>query len=258
MLSEQDITRQLKTERLGRRVILLPVVESTNTYAKELAAAGEPEGTLVVAEHQTAGRGRRGRSFFSTEGTGIYLSLVLRPELAPQKAVLLTSMTAVAVARAIDAVSGLRSGIKWVNDIFLHGKKVCGILVEAGLNPADGRLSYAIVGIGINVGRLEFPEELQKIATTVSNECGKEIAREELIAAVVNEMERLYPTLATGAFLKESRERSVLLGKEIRVLDAVHGDETARAVEIDEQGQLVVEVGGKRRNLNSGEVSIRF
>lgn len=258
MLSEQKIKRQLNTELLGRRVVLLPVVESTNSYAKELAAAGEPEGTLVVAEHQTAGRGRWGRSFFSTEGTGIYLSLVLRPELAPQKAVLLTSMTAVAAARAIDAVSGLHSGIKWVNDIFLNGKKVCGILVDAGINPADGRLSYAIVGIGINVGQMEFPKELQKVATTVSNECGREISREELIAAVVNEMERLYPTCATGDFLKESRERSVLLGREIRILDPVHGEEAAKAVEIDGQGQLVVEIGGKRRILNSGEVSIRF
>lgn len=258
MLSEHKIARQLTTERFGRRTILLPVVESTNTYAKELAAAGEPEGTLVIAEHQTAGRGRRGRSFFSTEGTGITMSLVLRPELAPEKAALLTSMTAVAVARAIDAVSGLYSGIKWVNDIFLNGKKVCGILVDAGMNSADGRLSYAIVGIGINVGRLKFPEELQGIATTVSNECGREISREELVAAVLNEMERLYPTFAAGGFLKESRERSILLGREIRVLDPVHGDETARAVEIDGQGQLVVEIDGRLRTLNSGEVSIRF
>lgn len=235
-------------------------IDSTNRYVKELAVSGAPEGTVVIAKKQSAGRGRLGRSFFSPEEKGIYMSILLRPELELQRAVLITSMAAVAVANAIERVSGLNAQIKWVNDIFVNQKKVCGILTEAGIDGENGSLEYAVLGIGVNVGFMEFPEELKEIATSVSNECGIEIKKEALIEEILKELERWYPTLWNGEFLKESKARSILLGKEILVIDAsVSGcSYAAKAVDLDEMGHLIIEREGKREILNSGEVSIRF
>ncbi len=235
-------------------------LDSTNRYLKELAAEGAPEGTVVIANKQTAGRGRLGRSFFSPEEKGIYMSVLLRPELDLKRAVLITSMAAVAVANAVERVSGLHAQIKWVNDVLLNKKKVCGILTEAGLDAEKQSLSYAIVGIGVNVGIMEFPEKLKKIATSVSNECGFAVKKGKLEKEILNELNRWYPTLWNGEFLSESRERSILLGKEVLVVDtdAAGGSYPAKAVELDELGHLIVETGGKRVVLNSGEVSIRL
>ena len=137
-------------------------MDSTNRQLKELAESGAPEGTVVIAEAQSNGRGRLGRSFFSSQGSGIYMSILLRPEIELQNAVRLTSMTAVAVAEAIERVCEIPARIKWVNDIFLNKKKVCGILVEAGIDAVEQKLNYAVVGIGINVGKMEFPEAEQQ------------------------------------------------------------------------------------------------
>ena len=238
----------------------LEEIDSTNRYVKELGAAGAPEGTVVIANRQSAGRGRLGRSFFSPEEKGIYMSILLRPELELQRAALITSMAAVVVARAIERVSKLPAGIKWVNDVYLNKKKVCGILTESGIQPETGALDYVVLGIGVNVGVMEFPEELKEIATSVSNECGVEISKSELIDEILNELEVWYPTLWDGSFLKESKKRSVLLGNEIRVLDATvpQGSYSATAVDLDEMGHLVIEQQGERMVLNSGEVSVRF
>lgn len=238
----------------------LEEVDSTNRYLKELAATGEPEGTVVIAKKQSAGRGRLGRSFFSPEEKGIYMSILLRPEIELQRSVLITSMAAVAVARAIEHVSGIPAQIKWVNDVYIHQKKVCGILTEAGINPETGTLDYAVLGIGVNVGTMEFPEELKKIATSINNECGAKITKEALIEEILKELEYWYPTMEDGSFLKESRERSILLGKEIFVLDsqALGGSYTARAVDLNDMGHLIIERDGVKSVLNSGEVSIRF
>ena len=235
-------------------------IDTTNRYVKELAVSGAPEGTVVIAKKQSAGRGRLGRSFFSPEEKGIYMSILLRPELELQRAVLITSMAAVAVANAIERVSGLNAQIKWVNDIFVNQKKVCGILTEAGIDGENGSLDYAVLGIGVNVGFMEFPEELKEIATSVSNECGIEIKKEALIEEILKELERWYLTLWNGEFLKESKARSILLGKEILVIDASvsGGSYAAKAVDLDEMGHLIIEREGKREILNSGEVSIRF
>lgn len=239
---------------------ILSEIDSTNRYLKALAASGAPEGTVVIANKQSAGRGRLGRSFFSPEEKGIYMSILLRPEIALERAVLITSMAAVAVARAVENVSNLPAQIKWVNDIFLNRKKVCGILTEAGINAETGSLEYAVLGIGVNVGTMEFPDELKEIATSVSNECGFLVEKDVLADEILKELELWYPTLWDGGFLKESKERSLLLGKEIRVLDALAGDGfyEARAVDLDELGHLIIERDGRREVLNSGEVSIRF
>jgi len=235
-------------------------LDSTNRYLKELAAEGEAEGTVILANRQSAGRGRLGRKFFSPGEKGIYMSVLLRPEISLERAVLITSMAAVAVARAIEQVGKTETKIKWVNDIFLNGKKTCGILTEAGVDAEHGTLDYAVLGIGINVGEMEFPEELKDIATSVSNECGFTVSKETLTDAVLAELEKWYPTLFDGSFLEESRKRSVLLGKEIRVVDETHpeGGYIAKAVDINELGNLVIETDGVCAVLNSGEVSIRF
>lgn len=243
-----------------RKKIYLEETDSTNRYLKELAVEGAEEGTVVIADKQSAGRGRLGRSFFSPEEKGIYMSVLLRPEISLERSVLITSMAAVAVARAIEKVCSLPSKIKWVNDIFLNKKKVCGILTEAGIDAERQTLSYAVLGIGVNVGSMEFPEELREIATSVSNECGFAVKKEALIDEILKELELWYPTLWDGSFLEESKARSILLGKEIRVMDAMHpeGGYSAKAVDLNELGNLIIERDGSRQVLNSGEVSIRF
>ena len=259
-ISVEKIKESLVQRNLVKEVQVLLETDSTNRYLKELAVNGAEEGTVVIAERQSAGRGRLGRTFFSPEGKGIYMSLLLRPKIELQKAVLITSMAAVAVARAVEKVSGVSAQIKWVNDVFLNRKKVCGILTEAGIHPETGVLDYAVLGIGVNVGKMEFPEDLKETATSVCNECVHEVSREELIAEILKEIEYWYPYLWDGSFLKESRMRSILLGKEILVLDATTegGSYTAKAVDLDELGHLLIERNGKIVVLNSGEVSIRF
>lgn len=256
-LSESKIRNGLTAKIFGSKVVLLEETDSTNNCAKRLAAEGAAEGTVVLANLQTAGKGRLGRSFFSPEEKGIYMSIVLRPQFSMRNSSLITSMAAVAVARAIEKTSGVYAQIKWVNDVFLNGRKVCGILTEAAMDAESGQLSYAVLGIGVNVGCMEFPEELREVATSVSNEAGKQIGREALIAEILNELEGLYGTLATGGFLEESRSRSLVIGKEVKIVGAEHSYQ-AKAVAIDELGQLIVETAEGRQALNSGEISVRL
>ena len=165
-------------------------------------------------------------------------------------------MLAVAVARAIEKVSGIETKIKWVNDIFINGKKVCGILTESGIDVTTGKLDYVVVGIGINVGKIEFPKELKEIATSICNECNDIVMRNDLIVEVLKELENWYPSIWDGSFVKESRKRSLLLGKEIFVM----GEHIyqAKAVELDDMGHLWIEKDGKKQLLHSGEVSIKL
>lgn len=256
-LSEESIRAYLTAKTFGSKLILLEETDSTNNDAKRMAAEGAIEGTTVLANRQTAGKGRLGRSFFSPEEKGIYMSIVLRPQVALESSTLITSMAAVAVARAIDKTSGVYAQIKWVNDVFLNGKKVCGILTEGTVDSESGQLVYAVLGIGVNVGCMEFPEELRAVATSVGNEAGRQIQREILIAEILNQLEELYGTLASGGFLEESRKRSLVIGKEIKVV-GTEQSYPARAVAIDELGQLVVETEKGRQTLHSGEVSVRL
>lgn len=245
---------------MNRKKLYFEELDSTNSYLKELAAKGAQEGTVIIANRQSAGRGRLGRSFFSPEEKGIYMSILLRPDISLERAVLITSMAAVAVAEAIEQVSGIQTKIKWVNDIFLNKKKVCGILTEAGIDAETGTIDYAVLGIGVNVGKMVFPEELKHIATSVSNECGFEVSKETLIDKILEQLEKWYPTIADGSFLEESKKRSILLGNDIRVIDETvpGGSYSAKAVDINELGNLIIEREGKLQVLNSGEVSIRF
>lgn len=245
---------------MNRKRLYFEEIDSTNRYLKELAARGAKEGTIVIANRQSAGRGRLGRSFFSPEEKGIYMSILLRPDISLERSVLITSMAAVAVAEAIEQVSGIETKIKWVNDVFLNRKKVCGILTEAGIDAEAGKLDYAVLGIGVNVGKMEFPEELQNSATSVSNECGFEVAKEALIDGILEQLDKWYPSLTDGSFLEESKKRSILLGKDILVIDETvpGGSYSAKAMDINELGNLIIERDGRIQVLNSGEVSIRF
>lgn len=256
-LVREELLEKMKENHLVSKVQVFSELDSTNRYLKELAKEGAKEGTIIIANQQSAGRGRLGRSFFSPAESGIYMSILLRPEVELQKSVRITSMAAVAVARAIEKVSGIETKIKWVNDIFLNGKKVCGILTESGINTVTGNLDYAVLGIGINVGKIEFPEELKDIATSVCNECQHSVTRTELIVEILKELEVWYPSLQDGSFLKESRERSLVLGKEILVVGSKEASYRAKAVDLDTMGQLWIEREGKKEPLYSGEVSIR-
>ncbi len=253
-LTKAAIERHLHTAVFGKALVVEPLMASTNTAARQLAADGAPEGTVVVAAAQSAGRGTRSRAFFSPQG-GVYMSVILRPRA--QDAPLITSCAAVAVARAIEHLCPLSVGIKWVNDLYVGGRKLCGILTEAGFDPGDNTLDYVVLGIGVNVAATTFPPDIAALATSLANE-GCAVDRAALIAAILEEWEALYATLGGRTFLAESRRRSCVLGRDIVVS---RGDErfVARAVVLDEDGQLVVEkADGTRLTLRSGEVCIKL
>ena len=244
------------------RLKIYKEVDSTNEEAKKLARIGEAENLVVLAESQTAGKGRRGRSFYSQGSRGLYMSLLLRPKLSFQEALKITTMTAVAVSRAIEKNCGAEVGIKWVNDLFIRGKKVCGILTEAGIDFETGDLDYAVVGIGVNVLKCAFPEELKEIVTTLEDESGEQMSRSKLAADILREIHELYRELEAAeggapSYHEEYVKRSIVLGKEVMVHS---GGQTypARAVAIDENIGLVVETPEGRKTLDSGEVSVRF
>ena len=257
VLSPQSIRPHLRDTSLN--LLVYPEVTSTNTLAKQMAEEGAPEGTVILAETQTAGRGRRDHSFHSPPGGGIYMSLILRPTFSARDSLCITTCAAVAVARAIEAVSGAAAQIKWVNDVFCHGKKVCGIATEASIDLESGGLRYAVLGIGINVtpGKEPFPPALSAIATTVFPSHQEADVRSRLAAAVLNHFLAEYPHLTEKRFFEAYRARSLLLGQPINIL---RGRETipALALDLDRDFGLRVRLDdGTEETLSSGEVSIR-
>lgn len=254
--SKSELGKLLKRNHFVYSVRELCETDSTNRVARELAVDGAPEGTLVVAKRQSMGKGRLGRSFYSPEG-GIYMSMVLRPGIPAEQAVFITTCAAVAVARAIERVSGVPAGIKWVNDIFVNGKKVCGILAEAGFDAETGKPDYVVLGIGINVKRQAVPEDLKEIVGCLEDAAAAWVSRNELIAAVWEEYAELYGTLSAADYMKEYKERSILMGREVTVY-APEGEYRAVVTDIDREGHLVVERQGERRILSSGEISVRL
>ena len=256
ILSVQAIKKRLESALIGRELIVLSETASTNNYAKELAAEGAPEGTAVIARAQTGGKGRLGRSFFSPKDMGVYISVILRPKCLAENNILITSMAAVAAARAIEKVCGGEVRIKWVNDLYVGGKKICGILTEALLDFESGIPEYIILGIGVNVKKTEFPDELKDIATSLENETGESISKSDIAAQILNELDKLYKNFERGDFLEESRSRSNVIGKDINIM---RGSEKyrAKAVGIDDRGGLIVDNDGVVSVLYSGEISVR-
>lgn len=258
IVSAGSILPFLKGEAENFTLNVHQTVTSTNTLAKTMAGNGAKEGMVIIAREQTEGRGRMGRSFYSPDATGIYLSIILRPKLSLEDSLLITTGAAVAVAKAIEATSGAKADIKWVNDIYVEDKKVCGILTEASLNFESGGLEYAVVGIGVNVSTTVFPANISNIAGSIFHHKPSDIpVTSMLVAEILNNIAECMNSLSDRKYLEEYKSRSFLIGKEILVLK---GNETtpAKAVEIDEKARLVVEYGdGTRETLSSGEVSIR-
>ncbi|MDP4151941.1 MAG: biotin--[acetyl-CoA-carboxylase] ligase [Bacillota bacterium] len=261
-LSEEAIKAHLATNEIGRNIAILKTVDSTNNYAKAEAASGAPHGFTVISEEQTAGKGRLGRKFESPAKKGIYLSIVLRPNIPARDMGFYTISAAVAVSEAVEKISGLIPEIKWVNDVLLSGKKLCGILTEASVEGESHHLEYVVVGIGINVStdKKDFSENVGDIAVSLSQEGLTKVNRCRLIAEILNQYEKLY-----SMFLFENNKKEVLdlykkrlcvLGKEIDIISG-NTKRQGKAVLLDEEGGLVVELpDGKRETLTYGEISI--
>ncbi len=245
---------------ISREIIRLDSIDSTNTYLMSLAAQGAEEGLVVIADRQTAGRGRRGRSFQSAEGLGLYLSVLVRPNIPAIDAPELTAWTAVAVCDGIQAAWGKRPRVKWINDIIADNRKLGGILTELALNP-DGTLSHVVIGIGINANhqREDFDPELQDMAISLSQWLGRDVDRDKLadhIIAALDEMYRRFPHERQD-YLSRYRSYCVTLGQNVRVLSADCAT-PAVAEDIDDHFRLQVRYeDGSAATLNAGEVSVR-
>ena len=260
ILSEQGIRKYLRPSCSDLLLNVKAQVDSTNSEVRRMAASGAPEGCVMIAGSQTAGRGRRGRSFYSPVDSGIYLSLLLRPqEYTAARAASFTTMAAVAVCEAIESVSGKRAQIKWVNDIFMDGKKVCGILTEASMGLESGFVEYAVLGIGINVSPPKdgFPDELADIAGTVFEEAGGD-GKNRLAAEFLNCFMSYYKERPAEDYVKNYRSRSLVLGREISV-ESPNGAQRATALDVDEECHLIVRYeDGRTETLSSGEISVRL
>lgn len=238
---------------------VLGETDSTNDHAKREAALGAPHGTVILADRQTNGKGRLGRSFFSPPGKSVYLSILLRKDF-PRSGTMVTLAAAVAVCEAIERLTEGTPRIKWVNDIYLGGRKLCGILTEASMNVETADFEYMVVGIGVNTNYRgeEFPPELSGVATSLREELGREVSRSRLAAEIIRSFFRLYAQIDAPGLIEEYRSRCFVPGKDIRVLEMGKEPRLARALGIDEEGRLLVRfAGGEQRALSSGEISIR-
>lgn len=262
LVQQESLLDKAKLEKMLPQVPihLFDTIDSTNRYAKQLVSEGCPVPTLVLAHSQSGGRGRLGRDFSSPKG-GIYFSLIISPPSSVSLASLITCAAAVATVRAIEEVCSLSCGIKWVNDIFLAGRKVGGILTEGVLNVESGTLSSVVVGIGINFSTplQAYPPALRPIVTSLypkSSQVPKDVDASSLVARLVTTLMGYSNTLSERAFLPEYRSRSLVLGKDIFIISQ-KTQRKALALAIDEEAHLVVETeDGKTEILSSGEVSI--
>ena len=265
-MSDLDILSPQALRRPGRAVgdwvICLDCTDSTNNECRRQAAEGAPSGLVVTADEQTGGRGRRGRSFLSLRGKGLYLSVLLRPErsLAPEALSQLTAWVAVAVSRALETLTGLTCGIKWTNDILLGDRKLCGILCELGLG-SDGRPDHVVVGIGVNVGQTaeDFGPELSRIATSLGQHLASPPTRAAVARALLEELDRLWTAFPQQgeAYLEAYRRRCLTTGHPVRLVGP-GGESEAFALAVNEDFSLRVRLpDGSEENVSTGEVSVR-
>lgn len=239
----------------------LEETDSTNDQLKKLARQGAPHGTVLIADRQSGGHGRMGRAFHSPGGVGIYFSILLRPSCNPGQLMHLTCATAVAMCEAVEAAAGFRPGIKWTNDLVYRKRKLGGILTELGLS-AKGTVDYAIIGIGINCCQEEadFAEDIRGIAASLSMVTGEEIDRAKVAAAMMDALYRMDQQLLTGkaAILDAYRRDCITIGQEVSLLRVGEEVRHGRAVDMDDEGALIVEFAdGHAETVNSGEVSVR-
>ena len=234
-------------------------VTTTMALGKQAAESGKNEGYVIVAESQTAGKGRMGRSFYSPPGTGVYFSILLRPKLSAEQSLLITTCAAVACAQAIEELSGQETQIKWVHDIYINGKKVCGILTEASLDLESGGLHYAVLGIGINLFLPQegFPADIKSKAGALFEDRNNNDLRCRLVAAVLDRFFCLYPNIQDKEFLPEYRRRSMLTGETV---DVLRGETSCPAIVKgigDDFSLIVTYQDGSTARLSSGDVSVR-
>lgn len=261
VLSAAGIELGLSTKKVGRSLEVFSELDSTNNYLKQ-HAADFVHGHTAVADCQTAGRGRLGRSFLSPSGTGVYLSVLLHPALPIDQINLITVGAAVAVCHAIEETAAFTPSLKWVNDVLKNGKKLCGILTEASVEAETGLLSYAIVGIGINIRTPEngLPEEIRTIAGSLEDFVPHPVRRNALVAHLLNHLERCYDLILSGnisALINDYRSYMDFFGQEIRVIQNGIA-EPAIALDINEHGHLIVEQNGQKQTIFAGEISIRL
>lgn len=259
VLLAEELKSILETEWFGNRILYFDTLDSTSNEIKRQAEKGGEEGLLVIAESQTAGRGRRGRTWQSPAGSGIWMSFLLRPDISPEKASALTLVAAMGAAAAVREELGLNALIKWPNDIVINGRKLVGILTEMSTDMEC--IDYIVVGIGINVNNASFPEELRDRATSLAAECGHRVRRGRIAAAFGKHFERCYKIFLEDGGMVRLREEyeSVLVnrGAEIAVIGP-EGERRLRALGINAAGELVAEDGfGNKENIRAGEVSVR-
>ena len=258
VLSEEGVRRHLKHQELELQVY--KTITSTNTVLKTLAAEGAPAGLALIAGEQTAGRGRMGRSFYSPADSGLYLSLLLRPNMSAVEAARLTACAAVAAAETIEELSGRPAQIKWVNDIFVDGRKVCGILTEASVDCENGMMHYVIIGLGVNtrVPTGDFPEELKGIAGAAFDADSIPELRCRLAAGILDRLATYTQNPGAPLVFEGYRSRSLVLGKQINILAPGRDPVPAEVLDLEEDYALLVRLpDGSTTRLNSGEVSIR-
>ena len=259
LMTEAEIKSLMHTEWVAKEVLYFDTIDSTNTKAQELAEKGYPSGTLVVADKQESGKGRRGRSWVSPSGTGIFMTLMIKPDINPNNASMLTLVAALAVAKAITSVTGEEALIKWPNDIVVNSKKVCGILTE--MNAQFDYINHIVVGIGINVHNESFPEEISQMASSLMIEAGgKRFNRAQIIAETMSYFEQYYDTFLKtqdlSALVREYDELLVNMNKAVRVLDPKEPFD-GKAMGITPKGELIVDTWESRKLVSSGEVSVR-
>ena len=259
LMTEAEIKSLMHTDWVAKEVLYFDTIDSTNTKAQELAEKGYPSGTLVVADKQDSGKGRRGRSWVSPSGTGIFMTLMIKPDINPNNASMLTLVAALAVAKAITSVTGEEALIKWPNDIVVNGKKVCGILTE--MNAQFDYINHIVVGIGINVHNESFPEEISQMASSLMIEAGgKRFHRAQIIAETMSYFEQYYDTFLEtqdlSALVREYDELLVNRNKSVRVLDPKEPFD-GKAMGITPKGELIVDTWESRKLVSSGEVSVR-
>ena len=259
ILSKSEIESRLDGGWIGTRVYLAEEVDSTNTWGKRLAEEGAPHGTLIVADEQTQGRGRRGRSWKSPKGTNISMTLILRPDLEPSRASMLTIVMGLSVAQGLKELLELPIEIKWPNDAVLNGHKLCGILTE--MSAQIDYINYVVVGTGINVNLPEIPEDLKEIATSLLIETGHTVNRAEVIGAVMRAFARNYESFIETGDLSGLRDayNEILANRDrqVRVLDPKDPYEGV-ALGINPRGELLVrKEDGSVSEVYAGEVSVR-
>jgi len=258
-LNEQEILEGLKTKECGKNIIYYDVIDSTNRQAKIVAMDGACHGTIVVAEQQQKGKGRRGKCWSSPYGEGIWISMILRSNIEPSSASMITLVAGLAVCNVVKEITTLDAKIKWPNDIVVNGKKVSGILTE--ISTEISKIDYLVVGIGLNVNTVEFDEEISSIATSLKNEANKSFSRKQLLQNILFEFERLYEiflkTEDLTELIEDYKKCSINIGKYVKVISG--NDVLVGKVEnIDKEGQLVIITDNNERHvIISGEVSVR-